>query len=65
MIFFGEHSLRTAVRAYLSHDHGDRNHQGLNNRTLHPEPDLVPCTGPVQCRQRLGRLLRYYHREAA
>jgi transposase InsO family protein len=29
MIFFGEASLRNAVREFLAHYHGERNHQGM------------------------------------
>src|SRR5713226_3471277 len=36
MIFFGEDMLRRAVQAYLSHYHGERNHQGLGNRLIEP-----------------------------
>src|SRR5947209_14366425 len=36
MIFFGEQSLRTAVREFGAHYHGERNHQGLDNRLITP-----------------------------
>jgi hypothetical protein len=65
MIFFGEESLRTAVREYLAHYHAERNHQGLGNQliipiALEPKPD-----GRVQRRRRLGGTLNYYYRDAA
>ena len=65
MIFFGEASLRHAIRAYLVHYHGERNHQGLANRILMPGDEVGRAGGEVQCRERLGGLLRYYHRKAA
>jgi transposase InsO family protein len=65
MIFFGEQSLRTAVRVCLWHYHGERNHQGLDNKIPIPSADLNQATGPIDCPERLGGLLRYYHRRAA
>ena len=65
MIFFGEDSLRSAISQYAEHYHMERNHQGLGNHLL--EPDSAPhrVAGPVKCRQRLGGLLRFYHRQVA
>jgi len=65
MIFFGEDSLRRAVREYLSHYHAERNHQGLGNAIIAPVPCPSRTVGRVRCRERLGGMLRYYHREAA
>ena len=65
MIFFGEKSLQRAVRAYLEHYHAERNHQGLGNQIIEPGTDLGQSDGEVRCRERLGGMLRYYHREAA
>ena len=65
MIFFGESSLRDAVREYLEHYHTERNHQGLENRIIDPGEEVGRCEGKIQCRERLGGMLRYYHRDAA
>jgi putative transposase len=65
MIFFGEHSLRQATSDYLQHYHRERNHQGLDNRLIEPDAEVGMTAGTVQCRERLGGLLRYYHRTAA
>ena len=65
MIFFGENRLRRAVTAYLEHYHGERNHQGLDNQLIQPDGEVGTGTGEIECRQRLGGLLRYYHRKAA
>jgi hypothetical protein len=46
-------------------NHAERNHQGKDNVLLLPRDTSVRRTGPVQCRERLGGLLRYYHQEAA
>ena len=65
MIFFGERSLRNAVSEFLLHYHTERNHQGLENRIIDPGEEVGSSTGEVQCRERLGGLLNYYHRQAA
>src|SRR5664279_4726250 len=39
IIFFGEESLRKAVQDFVAHYHGERNHQGLANQLISPEPD--------------------------
>ena len=57
LILFGEPALRTALRGYVEHFHGERNHQGKDNLLLFPQ-DEVRTTGPVRCRERLGRLLK-------
>src|SRR2546428_3372439 len=38
MIFFGEESLRTAIQNFVAHYHTERNHQGLANELISPEP---------------------------
>ena len=65
MIFFGEKSLRNAVREYVAHHHGERNHQGLGNRIIAPGDEVGQAAGEIHCRERLGGLLRYYYRTAA
>jgi hypothetical protein len=65
MIFFGEKSLRNATKSFLEHYHGERNHQGLDNKLINPGPEVGRTSGEVECRERLGGLLNYYHRPAA
>jgi len=65
MIFFGEKSLRNAVREYLAHYHAERNHQGLENRLIEPGPEVGQTAGTIECRERLGGMLKYYYRKAA
>jgi transposase InsO family protein len=65
MIFFGESSLRNAVREFLLHYHTERNHQGMDNRILEPGGEAGRTSGDVERRERLGGLLSYYHRKAA
>lgn len=44
----------------------ERNHQGLENKTIEPDFGFDgEGEGAVQCRESLGGLLRYYHRNAA
>ena len=65
MIFFGEKMLRNAVRQYLEHYHGERNHQSLNNELIDPDDNVGRIAGKIQCRDRLGGLLNYYYPDAA
>ena len=65
VVLFGERSLRRALNEYVEHYHAERNHQGKGNVLLFPRGTHICRDGPVQCRERLGGLLRYYHQEAA
>ena len=65
IILFGERSLRRALCEYVEHYHAERNHQGKDNVLLFSRYTSVRRAGHVQCRERLGGLLRYYHQEAA
>src|SRR6266700_2799869 len=65
MVMLGEGSLSYAIHQYVSHYHMERNHQGLDNRLIAPEPEHNGQGGAVVRRDRLGGLLRYYYREAA
>ena len=65
MIFFGRKSLGKALKEYSAHYHHERNHQGLDNQLINPIDHAADSTGAIQCRERLGGLLKYYYREAA
>ena len=65
MIFFGEASVRKAVKSYLEHFHQERNHQGLENKIIEPGPEVGATAGKIESQERLGGLLNYYYREAA
>ena len=65
MILIGEGSLRRAIAEFMVHYHTERNHQSLENKIIRPEFAAFPSAGEVQCRERLGGLLRYYYRQAA
>jgi putative transposase len=64
LVLLGENHLRTAVREYVAHYHTERNHQGLEGRLIAPLANDSGA-GPIDCRERLGGLLRFYHRQAA
>jgi putative transposase len=53
------------VTTYLEHYHAERNHQSLDNRLIEPQPDSPAIAENIECRERLGGMLRYYHRKAA
>ena len=65
VIFFGDASLRRALREFGEHFHHERDHQGLGNRIIDAGIEVGRTQGEVQCRERLGGLLRYYYRNAA
>jgi putative transposase len=65
MMMVGAPALSYVIRQYLAHYHAERNHQGLANQLIAPEPSLGNHSGPVRRRERLGKLLRYYYRDAA
>ena len=66
LILFGENSLRLALKEYVTRHHHERNHQGRGNVLLFPTSEQKDSAeGPVRFRERLGGLLRFYHREAA
>jgi putative transposase len=48
-IILGEDALRTAVREFVAHYHGERNHQGIGNRLIIPDrkSPQSPRTGPM------------------
>jgi hypothetical protein len=66
MILFGERSLRHTLSEFLTHYHIERPHQGKGNVILFPSaPAMSNSDSPLACRERLGGLLKYYHRKAA
>jgi transposase InsO family protein len=66
LILFGEDSLKRALTEFTQHYHRERNHQGKDNVLLFPSSDEIrtATNESVQCRERLGGLLRYYCRAA-
>jgi putative transposase len=65
VILFGERSLRRALSEYVDQYHEERNHEGKDNVLLFPRNRDLDRERSVQCGERLGGRLRYYHQEAA
>ena len=63
LILFGERRLLRVLDEFVTHDHWERNHQGLGNELIMPKTRPLGGTR-VRCPERLGGLLRYYHRTA-
>ncbi len=64
LILFGEGPLSRTLAEFSVHYHGERNHQGKGNKLLFPDAaDKTEKRGhAVECRQRLGGLLKFYAR---
>ena len=65
MIFIEQASLRHAVSEYMAHYHGERNHQGLENRLIRATPVAAANDGAIDRHARLGGMLNFYDRQAA
>ena len=63
MIFLGQDSLDRAIAEYAAHYHDERSHQGIGNEMI--SGTKAQGKGVVETRERLGGLLKYYHRRAA
>ena len=63
MIFLGRESLDRAIAEYVAHYHDERSHQGIGNELI--SRAAAQREGVVDSRERLGGLLKYYHRRAA
>jgi putative transposase len=63
VIPIGECHLRTILDEFAEHYHSERNHQGLGNRLIEGAPSDEPAR-QVECRERLGGLLRFYRAAA-
>jgi putative transposase len=66
LILFGERPLSRTLAEFSAHYHGERNHQGKGNKLLFPEAgdESKPRGQAIECRQRLGGLLKSYVRAA-
>jgi putative transposase len=65
MIFFNESALRNSATEFLAHCDSERNHQGVGHKIPLPGAEVGQTVGTIECRERLGGLLKYYHRKAA
>ena len=66
LILFGEGPLSRTLAEFSAHYHGERNDQGKGNKLLFPDASnkTEQCGHAVECRQRLGGLLKFYARAA-
>ena len=53
------------MQEYAEHYHLERNHQGLENELIEDRRDELIVDGSIECRERLGSVLKYYDRRAA
>ena len=53
------------MKEYTEHYHLERNHPGLKNELIEDHRDELKIDASVECRQRLGGVLKYYDRRAA
>ena len=68
MIFVGQASvasLRRAINEFTTHYHTERNHQGLGDTLIRPQPERTTNDDPVHRCPRLGGMLNYYYRARA
>ena len=65
IIPLGERHLRAVVKEYTDHCHLERNHQGLENELIEERSDELDMNAAVECRERVGGVLKYYDRRAA
>jgi len=49
MILFGEGAVRKATAEFMAHYHSERNHQGLDNVLICPEPEHAGAQGEAHC----------------
>jgi putative transposase len=64
IIFFGCDHLERVLREFVSHYNLERPHQGLGNELITPVPTDDIAEGEIVESERLGGLLRSYHRAA-
>ena len=64
VIPLSERHLRRAVKEYAEHYHWERNHQGIGNELIHRNAEDYSGRGRIECRERLGGLLRHDRRAA-
>jgi putative transposase len=66
LILFGPGPLSQALAEFSAYYHGERNRQGKGNKLRFPNVDPMYRRhgNPIECRRRLGGLLKYYARTA-
>jgi len=64
-VVLGEKHLNHLVSEYIEHYNTERPHRALEKPPLSADPQEATTNGHVVCKERLGGLLRHYHRAAA
>ena len=64
-LIFGTRHMDHLVEEFLDHYHDERPHQSMGNLPLKRDGPESSVSGAINCKQRLGGLLRHYHRGAA
>jgi hypothetical protein len=64
LILTNEAQLRYVFGEYLRYYHHERIHKALG-RIIEPKPEFQAGYGKIICLERLGGLLKSYHRKAA
>jgi putative transposase len=64
-IVFGQEHLDHILGEYVEHYHHERPHQAMGNHPLIRDASDAAIVGEVVCRERLGGVLRHYHKRAA
>ncbi len=64
IIPLGERHLRWAIREYAAHYHEERPHQGIGNVIIDPPAQAVNDDREIVCSERLGGVLKHFHRSA-
>jgi hypothetical protein len=67
-VAIGETHLNLLIREYVEHYHEERAHQGIGNVPLSGQadaPEDIPTLTMVGCKDRLGGVLKHFHRKAA
>ena len=65
LVPLGESHLRLAIAEYMRPYRLERKQQGLANSLIDGDTQAVAGNAAAACRERLGGLLKFYHREAA
>jgi transposase len=64
-ICMGERMLRYVLKEYQDFYNHERHHQGINNQIPLVDKKDIKAIGKIECKERLGGLLKKYSRQAA
>jgi hypothetical protein len=65
MIFFDEDTLRRALAELEIFYNQERPYQGIGNKIILPNIKELEGRGVIECRSRLGGMMKYYFRKVA